>query len=50
VGANTKTWVSFLETSILDIKGKANAAVFPVPVCACPSTSLPSKTKGIICA
>src|SRR5437867_5615530 len=27
--------------------GRPKAAVLPVPVCACPTTSLPSKTSGI---
>ncbi len=28
----------------------ANAAVFPVPVCAHPMTSLPDKTNGMACS
>jgi hypothetical protein len=29
--------------------GRPNAAVLPVPVCACPTISLPSKITGIAC-
>ena len=47
---NTKTCGSFCFKSRLDSNGSANAAVLPVPVCASPSTSLPSNNKGMVCA
>jgi len=35
VGAMMTAWITFLAVSIFSITGMANAAVLPVPVCAC---------------
>ena len=50
VGANTKSCILRLVSSIISKIGKENAAVFPVPVCARAIRSLMSdKMKGIVC-
>ena len=41
---------TFFVVSILFSIGKPKAAVLPVPVCACPITSFPSKANGIVCS
>ena len=47
VGAITNNCGCFAAGSIFAKRGKENAAVLPLPVCAIPSTSLPSKRAGI---
>ena len=50
VGHKT-TACGFLSSgSMLISSGIEYAAVFPVPVCACPTTSFPFKSSGIACA
>jgi hypothetical protein len=46
VGTIIRAWIGPFGL-ILFIRGRENAAVFPVPVCACPITSLPFKISGI---
>ncbi|CPY62609.1 Uncharacterised protein [Mycobacteroides abscessus] len=50
MGASTKAWVSLEVRSIFDRIGIANAAVFPVPVCARPTTSEPANSGGMVAA
>src|ERR687897_3775137 len=46
VGTIIRAWIGPFAL-ILCIIGREKAAVFPVPVCACPITSLPFKISGI---
>ena len=48
VGAITRAWIVFSSVRILSRVGKPKAAVLPVPVCAWPMTSLPSRASGIV--
>ena len=50
MGASTSACVSVRAVSIFDRIGIANAAVFPVPVCANPTTSEPAIIAGIVAA
>ena len=48
VGVSIMAWTLKLVLSSLSIIGIPNAAVFPVPVCACPTTSLPLIRTGMV--
>src|SRR5690625_2788386 len=48
VGATISPRILFSRDSNCSIIGMPNAAVFPVPVWACPITSLPNKACGIV--
>ena len=50
VGERIMTCVFLLSGSTFSSIGIPNAAVFPLPVCAWPITSLPLNTTGIACA
>ncbi|OQB43919.1 MAG: hypothetical protein BWY02_02937 [bacterium ADurb.Bin157] len=47
VGVSMSACGSLILILILSNMGRAKAAVFPVPVCACPTTSLPDIRTGI---
>src|SRR4051794_6687361 len=50
VGVSTIAWTSSSSGSTDSRSGSPNAAVLPVPVCACPITSRPSSSGGIACS
>ena len=50
VGARTSACGVFWDRSSWERIGRANAAVFPVPVWARPTTWRPSSNGGIVCA
>ena len=50
VGVSTSAWTLGSLGSAYSTMGRPNAAVLPVPVCAWPITSRPSRSGGMACS
>jgi hypothetical protein len=50
VGVSTRAWTLGSSGFAYSTIGNPNAAVFPVPVCAWPITSLPCIIEGMACS